>query len=71
MKFQNECGGDLKEYRRRWPRGLTREGIMQIVNRHLYGGVAFMGFQPMSKPNLNEPVSHTDAVGEWEPKTHE
>jgi hypothetical protein len=70
MKFQNECGGDLKDYRKRWPRGLTREGIMEIVNRHLYGGVPMMGYKPMSTPNLNEPVSHTEAVGEWEPKSH-
>lgn len=64
MKLQ-DMQADIPAYRKLFPRGLTKDGIMTILNRHLYGGTPF-GPAPMPKPNLNEPVSH-DPLGDWTP----
>lgn len=69
MKLQEECEADIPTYRKRWPRGLTKDGIMTILHRHLYGGQPFLGYREMSTPNLNAEVSH-EPLGEWEPKTN-
>lgn len=69
-KFQSDCGGDLPTYRKLWPKGLTRDGLMMIVHRHMYGGVPMFGARVMSTPNLNAEVSH-EPLGEWEKKSHD
>lgn len=66
-KLQSDCGASIPEYRKRNPRGLTKEGIMAILNRALYGGTP-LGPASMPTPNLNEPVSH-DPLGEWEKRS--
>lgn len=67
MKLQ-AIGGDVSAYRRRWPRGLTTEGLRAIVVRHLYGGVPMVGGVPLGKVNLDEPgvSAGDDVVGSWE-----
>jgi hypothetical protein len=39
MKMQEL--GEIPAYRKKWPRGLTKEGLLAILNRHLYGGTPF------------------------------
>lgn len=56
MVLQEVYGSDLRAYRRARPRGLTRDGIAEIVSRFLFAGTPFGGL-PMAKPDLNEPCS--------------
>lgn len=61
-------GGTVREYRRRWPRGLTKDGLGVILNRAVFGGT-MVGGKAMTKPNLNDPeVGYEDAVGPWPPE---
>lgn len=58
MAFQCECRSDLKTYRAQRSSGMTREGLLSLVERAMFGGTCFGG-TAMSKPDLNEPdVQH-------------
>lgn len=58
MVLQQEFASDVRLYRRGRPKGLTREGILSVVSRAMFGGT-ILGGLPMAKPNLNEPdVGH-------------
>lgn len=65
MYLQDEP--DLQTYRRNRPLGLTRAGIAEMISRALFGGLPIVGGRAMSKPDLNEKVSHPP-LGEWEPR---
>lgn len=58
---------DFRAYRRARPMGLTRDGFASMVSRLLFGGVPVIGGPKVSKPNLNESVSHPP-LGEWTPR---
>jgi hypothetical protein len=63
MRFQ-ECDSDLATYRRRHPMGLLRGGLLTIVERAIFGGTPVDG-RVMSRPDLNQPVSHPP-LGDWQ-----
>jgi hypothetical protein len=50
------AGGTFTGYRKRRPRGLTREGIAVVIERLIFGGT--LGTRAMPKPDLNAPVGH-------------
>lgn len=63
MLFQRCCDearavGDVDGFKRYRAAGgtMTRQGILIVVERFLFGGSALGGLK-MSRPNLNEPVS--------------
>ena len=66
MAFQisEMAGGTLRDYRRARPRGLTRDGLLALVNRHVFGGTPFGG-PPMARPDLCAPVSVPGADLPW------
>lgn len=73
MRFQaiaEESGANaLRHYRATHPRGLTKQGLAAVVQRLIFGGSPLDG-TPMSRPNLNEAVSHPDLTT-WSPEeTH-
>lgn len=54
MVWQNRFGCDTSRYRRRRPRGLTRDGLAAVVMRATFGGLPLVGAGPeMDRPNLN------------------
>lgn len=67
MRLQSitDTGGSIRDYRRRWPLGMTVAGLAVIVSRHMFRGTPMAGI-PMASPDLNEPVSHLP-LGEWRP----
>lgn len=48
-------------YHRDHPRGLTKMGAFAMVDRAMFAGSFY---RPMTKPDLNEPVSHLP-LGDW------
>jgi hypothetical protein len=65
LYFQDECGADLRAYRRRHPMGLLRDGLLTLVERALFSGTSIGGVT-MTRPDLNQPVSHPP-LGAWQP----
>lgn len=67
VRFQAICemGGGFSDYRKQWPMGLTRTGLLVVVQRFMFRGTRLAGV-PMSTPSLNEPVGHPP-LGEWRP----
>lgn len=73
--LQGDCGVDLKLYRREHPRGLTKRGVLAMVDRAMFGDVAdsvreVMGHeggisQAMPKPDLNCADVHYPPLGHW------
>lgn len=59
MRFQTQP----EDYLKRWPKGMTRRGLIVIVERTLFGSPV-----AMPKPDLNEPVGHDHDELPWEPK---
>jgi hypothetical protein len=55
----------VKRYCRARPKGLTREGLLALMNRSIFSGGPFG--KPMTKPDLRQAVSHPDLPWE-EPK---
>jgi hypothetical protein len=56
---------DLPTYRKARPRGLTREGLAQLVARLAFGGT-ILGGPAMARPDLNHPDVGHQAVP-WTP----
>lgn len=60
MRFQDLAHANpdsdrvLAMYRKRHPNGMTREGLVAIVERHVFGGTPLGGVK-MSKPDLGDP----------------
>lgn len=69
MILQDGMGADLRRYRRERPKGLTRDGILAMIDRFMFGGTAFGGIT-MTRPDLGQ-----DDVGvpwlEWSPPSRE
>lgn len=68
MKFQVPCGpfDRFQAYRRDHAAGLTKDGARRIIERAVFGGVPMIGGTAMTKPDLNQDVSHPP-LGEWDP----
>lgn len=67
MNYQ-ACQGHLPTYKATHPKGMTRIGLVTMVERTIFGGVPLLGAGvAMARPNLNEPVSH-DGLN-WNPPT--
>ena len=75
MKFQEHCKaaeaevlssdrGGLKRYRAENSKGMTHDGLAEIMSRAMLGGTPFGGLK-LTRPNLNEPVGHDPLT--WEP----
>lgn len=60
-----EAGGDLREYRRRRPGGMTTEGLWAVAAGAAFENVPLLGGVPMGRPNLNEPVSVPGTALPW------
>lgn len=54
MLLQDGCGADLARYRRERPKGLTRDGILQLLERAVFGGSP-LGGTTMTRPDLSQP----------------
>lgn len=54
----------LREYRRRRPRGLTREGLVAIAERALFGGTP-LDPAKMGNPDLSNSDVYYEPLGEW------
>lgn len=67
MRLQDDCGVDLRLYRRRHPRGLTRQGAMALVERAVFGGTP-VGGRKLPKPDLNDVAVQYEPLGEWAPR---
>lgn len=52
----------LQTYRREHNAGLTKRGILVVVEREMFQGA--FGQLVMSKPDLDQPVSHSP-LGDW------
>jgi hypothetical protein len=69
MRFQKIVaeGGTLADYRRRFPLGLTKEGMARLVSRHLFGGTP-LGGPAWSRPNLNQEGIGAPFIPDWNPE---
>ena len=62
-KIEALPGSDLKRYIQENPRGLTKTGIAQLIERIVFGG---LNGNAMPLLDLNEAVSH-QPLGVWDP----
>jgi hypothetical protein len=63
--LQDDYDADPKKYQAARTRGLTRKGIVAMVNRIMFGGAS------MAKPDLNTPgICHTP-LGLWVARTRD
>lgn len=57
----------MRRYRQAHPRGLTRDGLVQVLSRAMFDGTPMGARLPMAKPNLNQQgIGHPDLVP-WTP----
>lgn len=59
MIFQDICnaepkGNSLRTYKQQRPGGMSRMGLIEIVERFMFGGVELIGGAKMTKPDLND-----------------
>lgn len=70
MKFQELAEADpkskktLQQYRKLYPKGLTRYGLVGIYERFVFGNSGLAGVG-MSWPDLNDTEIGYDVLGEW------
>lgn len=58
----------LKRYRRKYPKGLTRDGLLRFFNDMMFGGTPLSPRDKMATPNLNMAgIGHPD-LEPWEGK---
>lgn len=69
MRFQNEAAGDIGRYRRLFPGGLMKAGLVAVVHRHLYGGVPMFGALKMSTPDLNQEGIGAPGIEPWKARS--
>ena len=74
MRFQrlalaNPGEDTFRLYRQRYPRGLTRGGILAVVERAMFGGIPLIGGLAMARPDLNEPGISAPDIEDWDPAT--
>lgn len=51
----------LARYRKAHPKGLMREGLLDLAERAIFGGSPLGGLK-LARPDMNLPVSHPDLV---------
>jgi hypothetical protein len=69
MRFQglteaNPGGAALKNYKRQHPKGLTRDGLVSLVERSVFGGTGLDRVK-MALPDLNDTEIGYDVLGAW------
>jgi hypothetical protein len=69
MKFQaiaeaDPKGSSLKTYRKLHPKGLTRNGLISLVERSVFGGTA-LDSVAMALPDLNDAEIGYNVLGDW------
>jgi hypothetical protein len=70
MKYQDIVLADpssrkaLQEYKQQHPKGLTRNGLVELVERFVFGGTGLDGVA-MSTPDLNDTEIGYDVIGAW------
>ncbi len=70
MKFQEIAEANpgskktLQLYKKQHPKGLTRDGILALIQRSIFGGTALGGVK-MSTPDLNDAEIGYDVLGAW------
>lgn len=71
MKFQAIAEANpkskktLQEYKKQHPKGLTRNGLVSLVERSVFGGTGLDSVR-MSTPDLNDVEIGYDVLGEWQ-----
>lgn len=74
MNFQDiaktEGKKALKIYKQQHPNGMSREGMLVLVERAMFGGTQIGGLE-MSSPNLNDMEVGYPAKLKWDPKVEE
>lgn len=66
VKADPERSDALQVYRRLHSKGLTRDGLAEIVSREAFRGVPLLGGVDMTKPNLNDVEMGYPPLGIWE-----
>lgn len=66
MVLQTDYDSDITRYRRGRPRGLTRDGVVALIGRYVFGGTA-LGGRPLPKPDLDNAEVGYEPLGEWKP----
>ncbi len=56
----------VRLYRQRHPGGLTKAGLLAVVQRYMFGGTPLTGFA-MTRPDLNEPGISAPGTAPWNP----
>jgi hypothetical protein len=69
MKFQELAEADpkgktLQQYKKLYPKGLTRYGLVGIFERSMFGSTVLDGVA-MTLPDLNDVEIGYDALGTW------
>lgn len=64
LALENPGGPTLKTYRKQHPKGMTREGLVSIVERTVFGGTG-LDVVPMATPDLNDTEIGYDVLGAW------
>jgi hypothetical protein len=70
MKFQDIAQANpqskttLKDYKKQYPKGLTRNGLVSLVERSVFGGTG-LDRVAMSTPDLNDVEIGYDVLGAW------
>lgn len=69
MKFQDISAADpkgptLKTYKKQHPKGMTRDGLVSLVERSVFGGTSIGGVA-MASPDLNDVEIGYDVLGAW------
>jgi hypothetical protein len=70
MKFQDVAQANpqskktLQEYRKQHPKGLTRNGLVALLERSVFGGTGLDAVK-MSTPDLNDAEIGYDVLGAW------
>lgn len=67
LVLDNPGGDPFKLYRQQHPRGLTRAGLLAVVQRAMFGGMPVIGGLEMTRPNLNEPGVSGPDLPDWDP----
>lgn len=67
LERHDEFNEGMAAYRRDRPRGLTRDGIAEVISRAVYAGVPVVGGAPMPKPDLSNAELGYPPLDGWEP----
>lgn len=65
MLLQHQYGADLRRYLAARPRGLTRRGVVALLERALYGGTVLDAVQMRAMDLVNPDLGHPALT--WSP----